>query len=76
MKGALDSLGDRDREILSTLYLYFEEGKKTPSSVLDTICEIHGTTKDNIRQIKKRSEEKIVAYFSKYTQLKPIKNVK
>lgn len=75
MQAALNTLSERDREILWTLYLYQEDGKNTPSSVLDTICQKFNTTKDNIRQIKKRSEAKIVEYFSKCSQLKSVKNV-
>lgn len=76
MMDALNTLTERDREILRMLYLYQEEGKKTPSQVLDTICEIFDTTRDNIRQIKKRSEAKIIEYFARCTQLKPVKNVR
>lgn len=76
MQDAMNTLSERDREVLSALYLYQEEGKNTPSTVLDTLCLMYGTTKDNIRQIKKRSESKIIDYFSKNSNLKPIKDVK
>lgn len=76
IQDALNTLSERDREILWTLYLYQEDGKNTPSPVLDTICQKFNTTKDNIRQIKKRSEAKIIEYFSKCSQLKPVKNVR
>ncbi len=74
MSDALALLSERDREILSTLYLYYEEGKNTPTAVLDLLCKIHNTTKENIRQIKVRSEKKIIEYFSKHSQLKPLKD--
>lgn len=74
MNDALNTLSDRDKEILRTIYLYYEEGKNTPSEVLDLLCEMHQTTKDNIRQIKKRSEKKIIDFFAKHSQLKPLKN--
>jgi len=73
---ALKILSERDKHILRTLYLYYEEGKKTPSTVLDRLCRMHDTTKDNIRQIKRRSESKIIEYFAKNTELKPLKNAK
>ncbi|MNU16911.1 hypothetical protein D3C71_50850 [compost metagenome] len=76
MNDALNTLSDRDRQILWTLYLYYEEGKNTPSEVLNLLCKIHNTTKENIRQIKKRSEKKIVEYFAKHSQLKPLKDVR
>lgn len=76
MNDALATLSQRDKEILLALYLYQEEGKKTPSEVLNILCKTHDTTKENIRKIKQRSEQKIIEYFSKYSQLKPLKNDK
>ncbi len=76
MEAALNTLSERDREILKMLYNYHEEGKNTPSPILDLICKIYGTTKPNIRQIKKRSEATIIAYFTKFSPLKAIKNVR
>jgi len=76
MDAALNTLTERERHILLTLYLYYEEGKNTPSEVLNMLCKMYNTTKMNIRQIKVRSEKKIAEYFSKHTQLKPLKDVK
>lgn len=73
---ALNMLSERDKHILLTLYLYYEEGKKTPSDVLKMLCKIYDTTSVNIRKIKERSEKKIVEYFSKHTQLTPLKHAK
>lgn len=58
------------------LYSYHEEGKNTPSATLDVVCKMFDTKKDNIRQIKKRSEAKVIEYFSKISILKPVKNVR
>ncbi|SHG06844.1 sigma-70 family RNA polymerase sigma factor [Chryseobacterium vrystaatense] len=76
LNDALNTLSERDRHILLTLYLYYEDGKKTPSDTLDLLCEMHGTTKVNIRKIRERSEKKIIDYITQHTQLKPLKNVK
>ncbi|OPC06977.1 hypothetical protein BAS09_18240 [Elizabethkingia ursingii] len=76
LNDALNTLNERERYILLTHYLYYEEGKHTPSEVLNMLCKMYNTTRDNIRQIKIRSEKKIVEYFSKHTQLKPLKYVK
>jgi len=73
---ALNMLSERDRHILLTLYLYYEEGKNTPSDVLKILCKMYDTTNPNIRKIKERSEKKIVEYFSKQTQLTPLKHAK
>lgn len=74
LKDALNTLSVRNREILLAHYLYFEEGKNMPSDALDRLCLIYSTTKPNIRQIRKRSEEKIIEYITKNSQLKPLKN--
>ena len=76
LKDALNTLSERDREILRAHYLYHEEGKNMPSDVLDKLCLLYSTTKPNIRQIRKRSEEKIIAYMTKNSQLKPLKDAK
>lgn len=73
---ALNSLTIRDRDILLTLYNYYEEGKKTPTEVLNQIAKLHNTTKPNIRKIKERSEKKIIDFFSAKSALIPVKNGK
>lgn len=70
---ALSTLSDRNRHILITCFDYFEDGKNTPSDVLDSLCEYWGTTKPNIRQAKKRSLEKVKNYLEKTVKLRAIK---
>ena len=76
MLEALNTLSSRDKEIMLTLYNYYEEGKNTPSEILNQIAKLHNTTKPNIRKIKERSEKKIIEYFSTRSELIPIKNGK
>lgn len=76
LKDALNTLSERDREILLAHYLYHEEGKYMPSDALDRLCLIFSTTKPNIRQIKGRCEKKIIEYITKNSQLKPLKDAK
>lgn len=76
MIDALNSLSERDKAIMFTLYNYYEEGRKTPTNVLNDLCKLHNTTKLNIRKIKERSEKKIIEFFAQHSQLKPLKNVK
>ncbi|RZK38019.1 MAG: sigma-70 family RNA polymerase sigma factor [Pedobacter sp.] len=76
LDGALSALSERDRHILMTLYLYHEKDKNTPSNVYSMLCKMYNTTNANIRKIKERSEKKIVEYFSKYSQLTPLKHAK
>jgi len=59
LDSALSVLSERECHILLTCFDYFEDGKNTPSDVLDYLCEYWGTTRDNVRQIKKRSLDKV-----------------
>lgn len=76
LNDALNTLKQEHKEIILALYNYHEEGKKTPTEVLDILCKTYGTTRDSIRQIKKRGVDKIIEYFSKNSNLIPLKNVK
>lgn len=76
LKDALNKLKDRDRDIVLTHYLYYEEGKNMPSDVLDSLCLIHSTTRPNLRQVMSRSEKKIIDFITKNSQLKPLKDAK
>lgn len=56
---ALDSLSEKNRNILVT-YLMFEDGnKKLPSEEIQRLSEIWEVLPDSLRQIKKRSLEKV-----------------
>jgi len=63
---ALNTLNERDRNILVT-YLMFEDGnKKLPSSEIQNLSEIWDVLSDNMRQIKKRSLAKAKKYIETY----------
>ena len=70
LEQALATLSERDRHILLTCFDYYEEGRNTPSNVLDELCEYWGTTRENIRQRKKRSLDKVKKEMERLTQLK------
>lgn len=72
MEGALSSLSDRDRHIVSTYYLFYEEGKNAPSETLDMLCELYGTTRPNLRKIRERARKKIIAYVENKSNLKAV----
>lgn len=61
---ALEGLSDKERHILLACYDFYEEGKNTPSTVLDGLCEYWGTTRPNVRQIKKRALDKVKSYLN------------
>lgn len=73
LEKALETLSEKNRGILRMLYAFHEEGKNTPSDVLDMICSLYSTTKANIRKIKSRSEKKVIEYVEKYSNLKAVK---
>ena len=65
---ALNSLNERDRDILIT-YLMFEDGnKKLPSEEIQRLSDLWDVLPDNMRQIKKRSIEKVKKYIETYKQ--------
>ncbi|NVO10731.1 MAG: sigma-70 family RNA polymerase sigma factor [Bacteroidales bacterium] len=60
---ALRTLNERDRNILVT-YLMYEDGKKKlPSSEIQNLADMWGVLPDNMRQIKKRSLEKLEIFI-------------
>jgi DNA-directed RNA polymerase specialized sigma24 family protein len=60
---ALQSLSERDRNILTT-YLMFEDGNRNlPSIEIQRLSEMWNTHPDNMRQIKKRSLAKVEMYI-------------
>lgn len=63
LDNALKMLKPRDKDILFTYYQYYEKGKNMPSEVLDNLCRIFDTTRDNLRQIKKRTLNKVNSYI-------------
>lgn len=73
LEQALSILSERDRAILLTYFDCHVEGKYAPTEALDTMCEYWGTTRDNARQIKKRSLDKVKRRIEQLAKLKPVK---
>lgn len=72
LEDVLYSLSERDRYIILTYYDYFEEGKNTPSEVLDNIEQLYGTTRDNIRMIRSRVKKKLIKEIELKSNLKAV----
>jgi RNA polymerase sigma factor (sigma-70 family) len=66
---ALSSLKERDRAILLTFYQYEEIGKNTPANAIEELCEYFSTTKENLRQIKKRTLEKVKKHIAEQLKI-------
>jgi RNA polymerase sigma factor (sigma-70 family) len=63
---ALSSLKERDRDILFT-YLMFEDGnKKLPRDEIQRLADLWDVLPDNMRQIKKRSLDKVKQLIETY----------
>jgi len=66
---ALNSLTDKEREILMTYFLYLDGNKHLPDVVLQELIEKYQTTSDNLRMIKKRTLDKINKFINDNTDL-------
>lgn len=67
LREALDTLTERERDIITETYEYYERGQKQqrlPRQVVDKICRTHGIRPDHLRQLRKRAHEKIEQYVS------------
>jgi RNA polymerase sigma factor (sigma-70 family) len=69
LDSALSYLKERDRAILLTFYQYEEIGKKMPTNAIEELCEYFNTTPENLRQIKKRSFEKIKKHIAEQLKI-------
>lgn len=60
---ALQTLSERDRNILVTYLMYEDGNKKLPSSEIQKLADMWGVLPDNMRQIKKRSLAKLEIFI-------------
>jgi RNA polymerase sigma factor (sigma-70 family) len=60
---ALQTLNERDRNILVTYLMYEDGNKKLPSSEIQKLADMWGVLPDNMRQIKKRSLAKLEIFI-------------
>lgn len=63
---ALNTLSERDRNIFVTYLMFEDDNKKLPSSEIQRLAEMWDVLPDNMRQIKKRSLEKMKKYIETY----------
>jgi RNA polymerase sigma factor (sigma-70 family) len=60
---ALQTLNERDRNILVTYLMYEDGNKKLPSIEIQKLADMWGVLPDNMRQIKKRSLAKLEIFI-------------
>lgn len=67
------TLSEKERDILLTIFEYYDCGKKLPKEVLQVLSGSHKITKDSIRKVKERGIKKIIKHFQLHNpNLKPI----
>ncbi len=69
LNNALKTLKPRDKDILLAYYQYYEKDKNMPSEALDNLCRMFDTTKDNLRQIKKRALDKVNSFIEEQLKI-------
>ena len=69
LSNAINTLPEREQEILLTYHQYSDGNKHLPDIVLERLKEKYQTTSPNIRKIKQRATEKVIAYMQKEMDL-------
>jgi len=65
-ENALNSLKEKDKNILLTYMMYKDGNKKLPSEEIQRLADMWDILPDSLRQIKKRSLEKVKKYIETY----------
>lgn len=73
LKRALQTLSDREQDILLTSFQFEEQGR-LPNEVKSSLCRAYGLSPDSLRQVKKRAKEKIEKYLHEHGYLSPKKS--
>ncbi|WP_352422966.1 sigma-70 family RNA polymerase sigma factor [Proteiniphilum sp.] len=66
---ALNTLNERDKHILITYLMYEDGNRKLPREEIQKLADMWNVHPDNMRQIKKRSLDKIKKYMGSYNHL-------
>lgn len=69
LEEALNTLTDKEKDILLTYMMYKDGEKKLPENVIDNLRKRYSTTSVNLRQIQHRSLKKIEEYIQNNTNL-------
>lgn len=73
LQAAIESLSEREQEILLT-YIMYEDGKKQlPQEIRQHLLDKYATTQQNMQQIKSRSLKKIKDHIVNHSNLSIIK---
>jgi RNA polymerase sigma-70 factor (ECF subfamily) len=61
---ALNTLSEKEKDILLTYMQYSDGNKHLPDEVINELCQRYGTLPATLRQIKKRSLDKIKSFIT------------
>ncbi len=65
VKDALNSLTEREQDILRTAYQWYEPNKNLPAHVIEELTQRYNTTPENIRQILSRARKKVKEFIER-----------
>lgn len=70
---AINSLTEREQEVLLTYHMYSDGNKHLPDSVIEKLTEKYNTTPSNLRKIKQRATEKVITFIECNSSLRTVK---
>ncbi len=65
IKDALNTLTEREQDIIRTVYQWYEPGKNLPAHVIEELTQRYNTTPENIRQILSRARKKVREFIKR-----------
>ncbi len=65
IKDALNTLTEREQDIIRTVYQWYEPGKNLPAHVIEELTQRYNTTPENIRQILSRARKKVREFIER-----------
>ncbi len=65
IKDALNTLTEREQDIMRTVYQWYEPGKNLPAHVIEELTQRYNTTPENIRQILSRARKKVREFIKR-----------
>ena len=73
LQQALESLTEREQEVLLTYIMYEDGNKQLPPEMRQHLLDKYSTTQQNMQQIKSRSLKKIKDHIVNHSKLSIIK---
>ncbi len=65
IKDALNTLTEREQDILRTAYQWYEPNKNLPAHVIEELTQRYNTTPENIRKILSRARKKVREFIER-----------